>query len=36
MRKKLKRQLRAAGYPPEQLDELAAQLVELLKVRKGR
>lgn len=36
MRKKLKRQLRAAGYAAEQTETIAAQLVELLKVRKGR
>lgn len=36
MRKKLKRQLRASGYASEQLDAIAAQLVDLLKVRKGR
>jgi type I restriction enzyme R subunit len=36
MRKKLKRQLRASGYAPDQLDAIAGQLVDLLKVRKGR
>lgn len=36
MRKKLKRQLRASGCAPAQLDALAGQLVDLLKVRKGR
>jgi type I restriction enzyme R subunit len=36
MRKKLKRQLRAAGFATEETEPIAGQLVELLKVRKGR
>lgn len=36
MRKKLKRHLRASGFEAEQGESIAVQLVDLLKVRKGR
>lgn len=36
MRQKVKRQLRAARYQPEQVEALAAQIVDLARVRKGK
>jgi type I restriction enzyme R subunit len=36
MRKRIKRQLRAAGYPDGKLDPVAESLVDLLKRRRGR
>lgn len=36
MRKQLKRRLRVAGFTEEQLDALANQIVDLLKVRRGQ
>jgi type I restriction enzyme R subunit len=36
MRKKIKRQLRASGIPSEQVEKLAAQIVDLAKVREAR
>jgi type I restriction enzyme R subunit len=36
MRKRIKRQLRAASYPDDKLDPMAESLVDLLKRRRGR
>lgn len=36
MRKRIKRQLRAAGFKDEQIDATAENIVDLLKRRRGR
>lgn len=36
MRKRIKRQLRAAGFPDEKIDPMAETIVDLLKRRRGR